>query len=85
MKKNRDNKQNHNIQDDRTFSVLHVDDDEEFLQMTQIFLKKIDKPIRIDDTTSPEGALYKLCESEYDVIISDYLMPNMKRCFINIS
>ena len=77
MKKNRDNNQHHNIQDDQTFSVLHVDDDEDFLQITQISLEQIDKPIRIDVTTSPENALYKLHESEHDIIISDYFMPNM--------
>ncbi|OLS25193.1 MAG: Response regulator SaeR [Candidatus Heimdallarchaeota archaeon LC_3] len=77
MKKDIDRDQNHDIQNELTISVLHVDDDENFLEMTQIFIKKIDKPIRIDITTSPEKALYKLRETEYDIIISDYLMPNM--------
>ncbi|MFB6191092.1 MAG: two-component system response regulator [Candidatus Nanohaloarchaea archaeon] len=58
-------------------TVLHLDDDSEFLEL---FKKKInDKTdsIEIIDTDSPERALEIIEEEEIDCVISDYEIPGM--------
>ncbi|MFW6040573.1 MAG: response regulator, partial [Thermoplasmatota archaeon] len=57
--------------------LLMVDDEESFLEQAKIFLKKEDKSFEIDTVNSPEKAIKKLQNKDYDVIISDYRMPNM--------
>lgn len=55
-----------------TISILHVDDDQEFLELTQSFITEIDGSIQITKIISPEKALHEILNGSYDVIISDY-------------
>ena len=57
-------------------SVLHVDDDQDILDIGKIFLERSGQ---ITVTTAPDasGAIRLLQAQEYDAIISDYHMPGM--------
>lgn len=57
-------------------SVLFVDDDKDYVELAVRFLKSgcIDS---VDGVTSAMEALQRLESREYDVIICDYLMPEM--------
>jgi len=60
----------------RTTRILLVDDDRTCLRM----LKKILAPMQnceIDTFTSANIALEKAIQAEYDIVISDYMMPEM--------
>jgi PAS domain S-box-containing protein len=54
--------------------VLHVDDDKCFLTLAKAILSG-EGPFNIETATSPEEALTKLHKDTFDVIISDYEMP----------
>jgi len=57
-------------------SILIVDDEVQFLEMTRMFLEK-GRGIRAYTATSGVMALEMLKERKYDAIISDYAMPGM--------
>jgi PAS domain S-box-containing protein len=57
-------------------SVLHIDDEQDFLDLTRSFLEK-SGDIRLEGVTSAERALERLKETRYDAIISDYQMAGM--------
>ncbi len=57
-------------------SVLHVDDEQDFLDLTRTFLER-GGDIRVEGVTSSRAALKKLKESYYDAIVSDYQMDGM--------
>ena len=54
--------------------VLHVDDDECFLNVSSRILEMEDK-IKVETATSVDEAFKKLKQFHYDVIVSDYEMP----------
>ncbi len=56
--------------------ILLVDDQEELLDITRIFLEK-GGDITVDTSTSAMAAIEKLKEIKYDAIVSDYEMPQM--------
>jgi glycosyltransferase involved in cell wall biosynthesis/CheY-like chemotaxis protein len=55
-------------------SVLLVEDDPDVLYVTRLFLER-DRELTIDVCSSVKEALQKLNTRIYDVIVSDYLMP----------
>ena len=55
--------------------VLHVDDDTSLLDIAKLIIKDMDNTILIDSTTSVTEALCMLETKDYDIIISDYEMP----------
>jgi len=57
-------------------TVLYVDDEPGFLELTLIFLGR-DGDFVIDTALSAKLALGMLNERSYDVIVADYLMPGM--------
>ena len=58
--------------------VLHVDDEEDFIELSRIFLEKYsDKKIIVEGTTSTERVFDLLAKGNYDVLVSDYQMPNL--------
>jgi PAS domain S-box-containing protein len=57
--------------------ILHVDDEESILKISQIILEEFDPHLRISNTTSPIKALKELESKEYDLVLSDYMMPEM--------
>ncbi|MFW9996711.1 MAG: PAS domain S-box protein [Candidatus Odinarchaeota archaeon] len=62
----------------KTISVLHVDDEEDFLRFAQKYLEKLSgKILEIDSLVDPGMVFEKLSERDYDVIIADYQMPGI--------
>ncbi|KXA96643.1 hypothetical protein AKJ38_02900 [candidate division MSBL1 archaeon SCGC-AAA259I14] len=57
--------------------VLLVDDETSILDQGKIFLEKEDDKLDVETTSSAEKALEMLNNSRYDVIVSDYQMPEM--------
>lgn len=57
-------------------SILVVDDELQFLELTKMFLEK-GRGITVYTATSGDMALDMLKERRYDAIISDYAMPGM--------
>lgn len=63
--------------DEKPLKILHVDDEENQLEFTKLFLEQIEKDVEIDSVTSPEEALKRSEERSYDCIVSDYKMLKM--------
>ncbi len=64
--------------DSITIKVLHVDDEEDFLELTKIYLEKIsNQKLHVEYISSPEEVLEHLKTHNYDVLISDYQMPTI--------
>lgn len=67
----------------KTVQVLHVDDDVNFLEATKDFIECFTKlpsndiEIVVNSYHSPETALHDLTFHQYDLIITDFKMPNM--------
>ncbi|MFX1250952.1 MAG: PAS domain S-box protein [Promethearchaeota archaeon] len=57
--------------------ILLVDDDENLLFLAQKFLNKEDSTFKLITTLSAQNALQRLKENHFDVVISDYKMPDM--------
>ena len=61
-----------------TIRILHVDDEPEDLEITRIFLKRVWREnFEIVSVLSVREALEKLESEHFDVVISDYQMPDM--------
>ena len=54
-------------------SVLHVDDEVTFLEVSRIYLER--RGITVTSATSVQDAFSLLDRSSFDVILSDYQMP----------
>jgi PAS domain S-box-containing protein len=54
--------------------VLHVDDDDDFLRCSKPFLEMQDS-FQVETALSVKEALQKIRQKQYDVIVSDYIMP----------
>jgi DNA-binding response OmpR family regulator len=61
---------------DTLIRVLHVDDDDDFLIISKRFLER-QGSFQIETASSVKEALQKIKQKKYDVIISDYQMPEM--------
>jgi PAS domain S-box-containing protein len=57
--------------------ILHVDDEENQLEFTKLFLEEIDKNVVIDSVSDPNEAVKLASENNYDCIVSDYKMLTM--------
>jgi PAS domain S-box-containing protein len=57
-------------------SILYVDDEPDLLELCRIFLEQTGE-FRVDTVESAKDALAQLSKTQYDAIISDYLMPEM--------
>jgi PAS domain S-box-containing protein len=62
---------------ERPLRILHVDDEENQLEFTKIFLEQIDKDVKIDSVLTPAEALKLHEQGIYDCIVSDYKMMTM--------
>ena len=58
-------------------NVIHVDDEQDQLQFTRLFLQDADQAIRVTSVTSHVEALTKLEEGGVDCIVMDYSMPDI--------
>lgn len=57
--------------------ILHVDDDEDFIELTSIFLERDNDDFEVVGATSVTAGLEQLREGGIDCIVSDYQMPDM--------
>ncbi|MCF2143557.1 MAG: response regulator [Candidatus Heimdallarchaeota archaeon] len=57
--------------------VLFVDDEKTLLKATKLYLEKIEPSLQIITASSAKKALKLLREEPFDVVISDYQMPDM--------
>lgn len=62
-----------NLDNEKQFNILHVDDDKLFLEVAEEILAL--KGFNVDTVASVKEALQKLKEKEYDAVVSDYQMP----------
>ena len=56
--------------------VLHVEDEQEFAELTATFLERENDRVSVDTATSAAAGLDRLTE-RYDCVVSDYDMPGM--------
>jgi len=61
----------------RSIRLLHVDDDESVLDVTEAFLTKELPDLEIVSVTDTDAALELLSDEPFDCVISDYEMPDM--------
>lgn len=62
----------------RKISILHVDDEEDYLDLAKSFLEDINDNLHVSAVSSPIEALNILeSENSVDVIVSDLYMPKM--------
>ncbi|MHA2296415.1 MAG: PAS domain S-box protein [Candidatus Hodarchaeales archaeon] len=61
----------------KKINIMHVDDEEPFLDLTKIYLEKIDSNLDITMVTDPLRGLQLLETHDYDVVVCDYQMPSM--------
>jgi PAS domain S-box-containing protein len=62
--------------DDGQIKVLYLDDDVDFIETSELMLLDLNSNLQIESCTSVDEALHKVSANRYDVIISDYEMPN---------
>ncbi len=60
----------------KIYNVLHVDDDNNHLKISKLFLEH-DKKLSVTSIDSPVKALETIPNSNYECIITDYKMPEM--------
>ncbi len=60
-----------------SIKTLIVDDDRSLLEQAEGFLERIDNEIKLQTLFSAEKALDVINEEDFDVIVSDYQMPEM--------
>ncbi|MFW5953474.1 MAG: response regulator, partial [Candidatus Natronoplasma sp.] len=60
-----------------SIKVLHVDDEPALLDQAKIFLEKEEEKLDVTTAQSPRKALELLEKEDFDVIVSDYQMPDM--------
>lgn len=66
-----------NMTGEKPLKILHVDDEENQLEFTKLFLKQIENDVEIDSVTDPQEALELQEKAGYDCIVSDYKMFKM--------
>ena len=59
-----------------TIKTLLVDDERSLLDQAEIFLKRIAEKMEVQTVSSAERALEMIDEEDFDVIVSDYQMPD---------
>jgi len=57
-------------------AILYIDDEQYLLDLTKQFLEK-DREMQVDTVISAAEALQKIQNRHYDIIVSDYQMPDM--------
>lgn len=62
---------------EKPLKILHVDDEENQLEFTKLFLEQIEKDVKIDSVSDPQEALELQEKKGYDCIVSDYKMLKM--------
>jgi len=65
------------VSNERPIRVLHVDDEEDQLRFTKMFLEELDEEVTVDSVSDPEEAIRLQGRNDYDLVISDYKMVTM--------
>ena len=60
----------------KEITVLHVDDEPDFLALTKAFLERENEHFRVDTATSAEGAIELLKRGTYDVVVAEGALPD---------
>ncbi|WP_372913116.1 PAS domain S-box protein [Salinigranum sp.] len=55
--------------------VLHVDDDEQFAELSAVFLEREDDRLAVETASSVDEGLDLLAEDDFDCVVSDHDMP----------
>jgi DNA-binding NtrC family response regulator len=63
------------MEDSNTIRVLFVDDNESFCQVAKLSLEN--KSMKVDTVRNGRFAMNLLLSKKYDVIVSDYVMPDL--------
>ncbi|MBD3207039.1 GAF domain-containing protein, partial [Candidatus Bathyarchaeota archaeon] len=66
-----------NIDSELDVEVLHVDDSEDLLRFTKLFLEQNNPSFKITSVRSPEKAFLEIGNKHYDCLVSDYNMPSL--------
>lgn len=61
----------------KSLHIALIDDEPDFLFLTEKFLCKFDKKVKIHSYPSPEDFLDQFKKKSFDIIVSDYEMPNL--------
>ncbi len=64
-----------NLKEREEVTVLHIDDEREFLQTAKRCLE-LEEGFSVYSASSVEEALERMKEQDFDVIVSDYMMPS---------
>ncbi len=62
---------------EKSIDVLFIDDEEDFLELAELFFSKEDSKIKLTVRDSAVGALELIEEENFDAVVSDYKMPGM--------
>ena len=62
---------------DDAVSVLHVDDDPDFCDVTAMYLEQLEADITVITETTPEDGLATVSRETIDCVVTDYEMPGM--------
>ena len=65
------------MSNERPIRVLHVDDEEDQLRFTKMFLEELDEEVTVDSVSDPDEAIRLQGRNSYDLVISDYKMVSM--------
>ncbi|HEX9914285.1 MAG TPA: response regulator [Candidatus Bathyarchaeia archaeon] len=57
--------------------IIHIDDEKNYLELTKEIIMAYDKDMEIETSTSPSRVLENIRDTEPDVVLSDYKMPEM--------
>ena len=57
--------------------ALYVDDEESLLELTKLFLERDERIMAVDTCDNAREAIGRLEQEEFDVVVSDYEMPDM--------
>jgi len=60
---------------EKVYKILHVDDDQNFIDMVKIMLKGVQ--FKVDNAYNGADAVTKAFRNKYDIIIMDIMMPIM--------
>ena len=62
---------------DGGISILHVDDDRAFLEVTEVYLTTVLPAAEVTTVTQPSVAIERIEQDAFDCIVSDYEMPGL--------
>jgi len=65
------------VSKERPIRVLHVDDEEDQLRFTKMFLEELDDEVTVDSVSDPDEAIRLQGRNSYDIVVSDYKMVSM--------